>query len=246
MGGVKLEVKAQLYLYDSLRREFQKPIELFRDTYLNKINPIFNNIEEEANDMAEKRFQELGESFNPDYHDPADFAEDAWEAGLEYYEGMALMKYNMKLMWISTLYQFWEQQVRKFIYEEVTSTHIFIDKKGNEVSFKDFCVKGIEGIKEEFLGFNQDLEKLKCWTKINELRLLVNVIKHGDGWSATRLKELRPGFFKTDFLNYDLLDLYKTTLNELVLNVGDNEFRGYCEALIEFWDELPERMYSID
>ncbi len=60
------------------------------------------------------------------------------------------------------------------------------------------------------------------------------------------IKRIKARFFKTDFLNYDLLDLYKTTLNELVLNVGDNEFRGYCEALIEFWDELPERMYSID
>lgn len=192
-------MKAQLYLHDSLRRNFQKPIELYKETYSSKINPIFENMEEEANTIAEERYQELGSSFNPDYHDPVDFAEAAWEAGLEHYEGMSLMKYNTKLMWISTLYQFWEQQVRKFIYEEVTMTHQFIDKKGNEIKFKDFCINGINDIKEEFLGFNQDLEKLSCWDKINELRLLTNVIKYVDGRSATQLKGLRPDFFKLIF-----------------------------------------------
>lgn len=239
-------MKAQLYLHDSLRRNFQKPIELYKETYSNKINPIFENMEEEANTIAEERYQELGSSFNPDYHDPADFAEAAWEAGLEHYEGMSLMKYNTKLMWISTLYQFWEQQVRKFIYEEVTMTHQFIDNKGNEIKFKDFCTNGINDIKEEFSEFNQDLEKLSCWDKISELRLLTNVIKHGDGWSATQLKGLRPDFFKADFSDYDLLEMYKTTLNENVLNIEDYEFQKYCDAIVEFWNVLPERMYSKD
>lgn len=239
-------MKAQLYLYDSLREKFKKPIELFKDTYSNKINPVFENIEEESKAIAEERYQELGRYFNPDYHDPGDFAGDAWEAGIEHYESMALMKYNTKLMWISTLYQFWEQQVRKFVYEEITRTHKCIDKKGKEVLFRDFCIRGIDDIKEKFLEFGQDLEKLPCWIKINELRLLTNVIKHGDGWSATQLKELRPDFLKPDFPEYDLLDVYKTTLDEKVLNIDDDEFQKYCEAIIEFWDVLPERMYSND
>lgn len=239
-------MKAQLYLYDSLRKKFKKPIESFKYTYSNKIDPVFENIEEESKAIAEEKYQELGRYFNPDYHDPGDFAEDAWEAGIEHYESMALMKYNTKLMWISTLYQFWEQQVRKFIYEEVTRTHQFIDKKGNQIPFKAFGTRGIDDIKEEFLEFGQDLEKLSCWAKINELRLLTNVIKHGDGWSATQLKESRPDFFKVDFSDYDLLDMYKTTLNERVLNIDDEEFQKYCEAIVEFWDVLPERMYSND
>ncbi|NLY82456.1 MAG: hypothetical protein GX078_06730 [Clostridiales bacterium] len=75
------------------------------------------------------------------------------------------MQYNMRLMWISTLYQFWEQQVRKFIFEEVTRTHKFIDKKGKEVDFAAFCTRGIDDIKDEFYEFGQDLEKLNSWSK---------------------------------------------------------------------------------
>lgn len=237
-------MKAQLYLYDELRKNFQRPIELYKKTYLNKVMSLFSNIEEEAKKIADERYFELGQNFNPDYHDEADCAEDAMNAGLEHYEGMSLMRYNTKLMWISTLFQFWEQQVRKFIFEEVMRTHKFIDKKGKEVLFKDFCTKGIDDIKEEFFEFNQDLTKFPCWEKINELRLLTNVIKHGDGWSATQLKTIRPDFFKANFASRDLLDLYKTTLNKTVLNIDDAEFHEYCEAIIQFWDALPERMYS--
>lgn len=66
---------------------------LFADTYTNKINPLFSNIEEESKEIAEEHYREMGIDFNPDYHDEADFAEAAWEAGLEHYEGMGLMKF---------------------------------------------------------------------------------------------------------------------------------------------------------
>lgn len=63
---------------------------------------------------------------------------------------------------------------------------------------------------------------------------------------SNRVKKIRPVFFKSDFLEYDLLELYKTTLNEKVLNIKDEEFSRYCDAIIEFWEVLPERMYAID
>lgn len=97
-----------------------------------------------------------------------------------------------------------------------------------------------------FLKFGQDLKDLSCWTKINELRLLTNVIKHGAGGSATQLEKLRPDFFKADFSDYNLLELYKTTLNERVLNIDDDEFQKYCEAVVIFWDELPEELHHKD
>ncbi|WP_027364123.1 hypothetical protein [Desulfotruncus alcoholivorax] len=45
---------------------------------------------------------------------------------------------------------------------------------------------------------NYDIESMKCWEKIKELRLLVNVIKHAEGKSADRLRKIRPDYFKWD------------------------------------------------
>jgi hypothetical protein len=237
-------MKAQLYLQESVRNQMKKPIELFAETYTKKITSLFAEIEQESKAIADERYNELGKNFHPDFHDAADLSEAALDTGLEHYEGLALMQYNTKLMWISTLYQFWEQQVRKFIFEEVNRTQKFTDKKGNKIAFKDFCTRGIQDIKETFKLFDQDLEKFSSWDKLNELRLLANVIKHADGPAATQLKLIRPDIFKDKSISTDLLDLYKTTLNEIVLNIGETEFQDYCEAIIHFWDELPERMYA--
>ncbi len=237
-------MKALLYLFDELRSKFKEPYQLYIDTYTTRIAPIFENIEDEANEVAEKHFNEAGANYDPDYHDPSDYAESAWEKGLEHYEGLALMQYNTQLMWITTMYQFWEQQVRKFLFQEISRTHTMYDKKGKEVKFKDFCVRGIDDIKSEFLDFNFDLENLSKWSDMNELRLLANVIKHGEGWSATQLEKINPRLFKSPTTNSNLMELYKTTLNDIALNVDESDFLRYANSLINFWDELPERLHS--
>lgn len=152
------------------------------------------------------------------------------------------MQYNMKLMWVSTLYQFWEQQVRKFLYVEVSKEYSL--GNGDRILLKDFCTKGIVEIKSIFSHFNHDLEKMSMWGEINKLRLLTNTIKHGDGGAATQLRKICPSYFHSDYSSIDLLELYKTILNERVLNITDQDFMSFCADLIAFWDELPERMYT--
>ena len=42
----------------------------------------FNNLEEEINEIAEQQLEDLEEFFDPDYHDPDDFWERAYENAL--------------------------------------------------------------------------------------------------------------------------------------------------------------------
>ena len=184
----------------------------------------------------------MGAFFDPDRHDPADFATSAWEYGIEYGMSMYLMQYNVRLMNIATLYQVWEQQIRSFLYEELTRHHRFEISKGKYLTIKEFCAKGFQDIKDVFKQLDTNFELFISYSKINELRLLANVIKHGDGGSATQLKKLRPDIFDSSS-GIDKMELYKTTLNEVVLEVDDGELREYGDALLEFWDEIPERMH---
>lgn len=239
-------VTAQLYLYTQLRERFQKPYEYYIDVYFNKVAKVFDNLEKEANEIAQNHYEELGQYFDPDRHDYDDFADIAFEKGLEYYEVVSLVRYNNQLMWISTMYQFWEQQVRKFLFDEIKQSGVTLfDSKGREIEFKSYCANGIREIKEEFLNFGQDLDTMKCGSDINELRLLANVIKHGDGGSATELEKLRPDFFKSEITETNLLKIHRTVLNERVLNISNSDFIKYKEALQSFWGELPERLYCV-
>lgn len=237
-------VRAQLYLHSKLREKFKKPYNYYTEIYFNRVVQVFENIDVEAEELARNHYEELGQYFDPDIHDESDFAERAIEKGLEYYDAVSLVKYNNKLMWISTMYQFWEQQVRKFLFDELKqSITILYNDKGQEIDFRNFCAKGILEIKEEFRCFEYDIERMKSWSCINELRLLANVIKHGDGGAATSLEKLRPDFFKSEITEFNLMKSYRTVLNEQVLNIDDSELIKYKEALNSFWDELPERLY---
>ncbi|MCU5742896.1 hypothetical protein OCC47_16345 [Bacillus cereus] len=225
-----------------LRKDLQRPYELYLKTYTDRISPVFDNVKQEAEDVAQNAYRDLTKNVNPEYCDPGDFADDAWQFGIDYYENVSLMRYNTQLMWISTMYQFWEQQVRKFLHKEMTrSGYQYLDKNQKEVEYKDFCTN-INKIKTFFLAYQVDITTLPCWNKLNELRLLANVIKHGPGGSAEELKNIRPDLFDSPHLSTNLLDLYQTTLNDVVINLKDHDLETYANSLSDFWEQLPDSM----
>ncbi|NOU72552.1 hypothetical protein GC098_14135 [Paenibacillus sp. LMG 31458] len=232
---------AFIYLPGYMRESLKNAITFYVNTYTGRIASVFDNVEEEANEKAEEYFEESGRYFDPDRHDPADIAEEAMERGLEYWQGVTLFQYNLKMMSIATLYQFWEQQIRKLAFEELTRHHRLQNRKGKIIDFPSFCTKFAD-IEAMLKQCGVDVSTLASWDKINELRHLQNVIKHGDGPSAKELAAIRPDFFAATS-HTRLMDLYLTTLNEKVLAVDDNEIVNYRDAIHLFWDELPERMY---
>ncbi|MBE7123672.1 hypothetical protein [Bacillus cereus] len=226
------------------RHHLQLPYKTYIETYTNRISPVFDNIDEEAKEKAEEAHRQMTAHLIPEYCDPSEYADDAWQYGIEYYENISLMQYITKLMWISTMYQFWEQQLRKFLYKELTRNgYIYAAKNNKEIEYKDFCTN-IGKIKHFFLEFKVDLTSLQCWEKLEELRLLANVIKHGDGGSATSLMNTRPRIFNSAHVSGNLLERYKTTLNDKVLDVNEQDIKDYADAIIDFWEQLPERMVA--
>lgn len=54
-------------------------------------------------------------------------------------------------------------------------------------------------------NFDLDLSSLFIWPKIEQLRLLSNTVKHGEGVSATKLRSVRPDLF----INPNLCELWR-------------------------------------
>jgi pyruvate carboxylase len=166
--------------------------------------------------------------------DPASIAENAQEEGIEHYSYLKLGKYNLTATWHATLYQVWEQQSRRFLFQEMSRFY--------DIQLEKFCTK-VPEIKKAFKLHNVDIESFSCWTQIRELNLLCNVIKHGDGGSAKSLRKIKPELFKQED-NIDYMKTFKTTLLEETLNINEMTLRNYRKALLSFWDEIPERNYS--
>lgn len=91
-------------------------------------------------------------------------------------------------------------------------------------------------------------ENISDIDKIDELRLLNNTIKHGNGSSADQLRIIQPDYFKNDdilsFGNNDVLeDLNSVYENSMALNIKEENFYMYHESINNFWSSLPLKVY---
>lgn len=228
-------MKKRLWL-DNRYVEIQcKPYDYLVQVYQTKFANLFDDLENESDKVANEYFECLGQQYSPDEVDMDYLVDASFNKGLEHFEMTRLAEYNMTLMWFATMYQFWEQQVRHYLYLEGG----YRMQSENPIAFKNFC-NNIHNIKKEFLKYEYEIEKLACWKDINELRLLANVIKHGEGSASEELKKLRPDFFYDEFLDANVFDLYGTSLNEKTLVLNEKQLLIYKGALQAFWSELLE------
>lgn len=227
---------AQLYLDDSLRKKYIDDLTILKDMFFERVQPAFANAESEANAYKDELWKSITNQLcevddNVDLSDEAVWVE---EESFERYKLLSLMHYRNLAAWICNLCQVWEQQLYAFIVREAQSERLKYDDKEIKSGFK-FS-------KAVFEWHQQPFCKMSMWKKIQELRWLVNVIKHAEGDSEQNLRKVRPEFFKYE--GYDLMSLYHTSLLETTLMVKEQDFRDYYKALVEFWMALPERMYT--
>ena len=229
-------MKSQIYTPSMTRELHIRQLNEFVWPYINKILPQFSDIESEANKVSDYYWEDVMSRpvFEDSSDDPGIYADTAIERGNDHYMMLNLGLYTVTCAWHATLFEFFHQQIRLFLYKEFR--HL------SDIDIKDFC--GYFSEIESFFNFhNFNITKLDCWPKIDELRLLCNVIKHGEGDSAEKLREIAPHRFK-DQNGIDLFGLYNTTLLHITLNIDDKSLEYYRVATETFWNEIPERCYS--
>jgi len=228
-------MKSQLYLPKIMREILKSQISDYVRIYSQKLLPVFKEIERNADKHANDFFDNsMSQPACGDSFDPASIAETARDEGIDYYLYLSLGKYNLTATWHATLYQVWEQQSRRFLFKEISCVY--------NIPFETFCIN-MSKIKEKFKFYNVNIESFSCWPQINKLRLLCNVIKHGDGCSAKKLRKIKPTLFKQED-GTDHMEIFKTTLLEETLNINEMTLQNYRDALLSFWDEIQERNYS--
>jgi hypothetical protein len=230
-------MKSQLYLTEIKKKYLKSEISDYVEIYCQKLLPVFKDIESDADKYADDFYNNFMKqpAYNGSF-DPSSIAENALEEGIEHYSYLKLGKYSLTATWHATLYQVWEQQTRRFLFQEIS--HVY------NIQFETFCTK-LPEIKKKFKFHKVDIESFSCWPQIKELRLLCNVIKHGGGPSGRKLRKIKPELF-TQEDGTDYMKTFKTTLLEETLNINEMTLQSYRDALLSFWDEIPERNYSTE
>lgn len=232
-------METYLYFWKPQMEEYQRGLSLVED-YYRRTAAVFEDIEKEADEYAEQLFENYPGTEDTD---PASVADRANQKRLEKYEALTLMKSNHLLMTISMLYHMWEQQLIGFTIREM--------KQFISFERKDLSLAHVQII---FRLHEVDILKTEAWTKLRELKALVNTIKHGDGDSADKLRKIRPDFFNVHifdgselhiFEETDTLEICESTLSDgFALQVSEEDLHDYINAAKGFWDEFPEMAHS--
>lgn len=223
-----------LYLGPSQRRLYKKEIRSYHDILRKRLFNNFLEIEQEANEYSQKLFEEFGNLPGDGSVDMSDIADMALNKGINFYEELSSVKYVITAATISSLSRLWEQQIMRFIFNEI--------RRYGKFEFNKLFGRGIIDIKEILSKFDFEIENMNCWSKLNELRLLCNVIKHGDGRSAKELRAINPDMFQKLFFDKNVEIQITVSLLEEVLTLSVETFENYVEIVIAFWDEFPKSL----
>ena len=220
---------SQIYFYPDLRKKLIAEVKSFSETVEIKIFPLFQNIDQEAEQYAQKLYGQTMESIGDPDADASAIADAAIDEGARVYESLRMIRNSFVAQSFSNLFQFWEQQTREFLFDEISHSV--------EVDPAKFCSNGLDDMKKIFSDHGLDIQTLASWPLLNELRLISNIVKHGDGPSATKLKAIKPGFIGKSRSGKVSTSL--VTSESLILSEGD--FKGHGGNLALFWEEFPER-----
>jgi hypothetical protein len=216
--------------------DFRTTVDYFANTLTKKIIPGFENISEEANEVEQEAFDRLGENVDPERYDPADYVDAARDAGISFYIMADRMRQGVINLFAAGLYHLFEQRFLKFHRQELLSY-----REDGNLSLVNW--KEAEKRLQENYGIN--IKGFASWSKVDELRLLANTVKHADGGSCEELKSLRPDLFISPHLEKDGYAINLVQIREVFqplagedLYVSVKEFANYVEAVKQFWDNL--------
>ena len=229
------------YIYNEYEKLIRE-IEFIYQEYVNKISKLYDTAENEAN-KYEIYLENHPEEYNY-LEKEEDILPKIQSLIFRRYNLIKNIKYRNLASYIIVLYHLIEQFLGMLIKQHISlkSNDIYyMESLKNNIKIidKNKCFNNFNmtRIKEFYLMYDVNFNKFLGFNKIEELNLLDNTLKHGEGDSMNKLKAKRPDFFK------ELNNILYTTTLEDSLNLTENDFKEYIIAIKKFLNQLPKIMY---
>ena len=123
----KREVTFHLYFNPYLKESYTRIYDVLLETHNRTYEAIYKDINDNPQIVHDEFLKEAEKTiFNGFYSediDPGDYYEQLQDYVYKRLEEQSLMHYQFELMSLSNLYQVFEQQLRKWLFEEMTNRH---------------------------------------------------------------------------------------------------------------------------
>lgn len=212
-----------LYIDKYLCNYAQKEIHGYCAWIENRLFSCINSWEDEEN-RAVHELESNGSRQNYEYYDPITNYEKHVDLCFQYAE----INGYMIGMSIVGLYHIWEKQVIQHLKRELNQDWVIAD--GN-------IIKNWKDILDTFEAYSTDLTSFDFYKNLNELRLVANTIKHGDGDSYKTLCNIQANITKPyQKSNNQPLACGQYSLLRVEIYPEKKDFDKYKTATLDFWN----------
>lgn len=214
--------------------EFVPQLRGIVDALEKRVLPAFDGLEEESQRIADNTWKNFMSKPGTGNEDPTDFAELAQESGVTHYILLIGIQQGIINLFATALYHAFEQQVMLFHRREMLHT----DEENKAELFN------LRVFQQRLLQHGIDITQFSSWQKVQELRLIANAVKHGEGGSAKELYTIRPELFVNPSVAKLSISKWPSKPSVFQPLVGEDiyvsleDIKIYREALIAFWEKL--------
>lgn len=202
---------------------------------------------------AERVKEELWQSFNSrsgtGNEDPADIAERVESSAIDEYIQLAGMRQGAVNMATVMLWHLLEQQAISFMHYKMLSRNELLLAREDPDIHK--VLYTFDKFQKKSRSLEIDLNKLSSFSKLSELRLVANTIKHGAGSSANKLYKLRPELFSPTGIPENKSSFFPQPQNVRLpaagedIYVSEDDLNIYFDAAGTFWKEYNTAYQSV-
>lgn len=230
-------IQPELYLWSRERELFLARHDFYMDQMKARVLGNFQNMEEEADLVAEQVYERIGSMLSYGESDMAAAADAAFDHASEFYMMLCDLKKQTTLGALASLFHQWEKDLRGFMERELSRSYVKAD-------VDRFCWQpNIGNLFDCLEEFGWSLRQASWFPQINACRLIVNVYKHGKGRSLEDLAQNYPQYLKSSLDHLGVGSLQRSSLDHENLAISEVEFGQIADALRQFWVCFPERLY---
>jgi hypothetical protein len=212
-----------LYFAKPDRRYALELVNAYATEVAKRVLPVFDNIGQEADDAENQCWLDTGND------------RTAFEQGFSVYSDLIFVREQVTGLAVAGLYQLWERLIKKFIVNEYLS---------DKPTMQDFLPTNDKVLKADFSKLEKflksvgwSIKKEEFYPDLDRLRLVANVVKHGDGPACKVLLQRAPDMF------FDFGHSWpneKRGASHLLLKRED--FPKFADAARRFFERFPERL----
>jgi len=163
--------------------------DLLQEYYQREITPSFENLEKRAEEVSQEAWQRIMSQPGEPVHDPAFYAESAWEEGLNWFIDMAELRHDLNGLFCVAIWSRIEKYLGLLFTREILPWYKDTTEY-ERLLWRTIC--------DEYRKVGIHLNGVQPFEHIDVLRLVNNAVKHGQGHSLKKLRGRKPEMVSAD------------------------------------------------